>query len=82
MLFLVTDQVTNNRRAAVRRLNSAHVSVLVGQPEITLDKLHKISNPCLDKNVHTTQAKNTNETEKDSIYTVSGIKLSVFAESK
>lgn len=77
-MLLVTNQMTNNRRAAVQKLNSVHLSVLVGQPDITLDKMHKIDNSCLKKKVHTRQAKDTSKTEKDMIYTVSGIKLIIF----
>jgi len=40
---LVTNQATSNTKAAVRRLNSTHVSALADQPDITLDKLHKIT---------------------------------------
>ncbi|EZA54613.1 DNA-directed RNA polymerase, mitochondrial [Ooceraea biroi] len=42
-LLEVTDQVTNNRRAAVRKLNSTHLSALMDQPDVTLDKLHKVT---------------------------------------
>lgn len=39
----VTNQTTSNTRAAVRKLNSAQVSALVGQPDVTLDRLHRIT---------------------------------------
>jgi len=39
----------------VRKLSSAQVSLLVGQPNITLDKLHKIPNFHLKKETITTQ---------------------------
>ncbi|XP_011867383.1 PREDICTED: DNA-directed RNA polymerase, mitochondrial isoform X2 [Vollenhovia emeryi] len=60
-LLEVTDQTTNNRKAAIRNLNSAQVSFLVGQPNITLDKLHKIPNLRLKRETITTQTKDTNE---------------------
>ncbi|EGI66288.1 PREDICTED: DNA-directed RNA polymerase, mitochondrial [Acromyrmex echinatior] len=59
-LLEVTDQTTNNRKAAVSRLSSAQMSVLVDQPNITLDKLHKIPN---FKKEITTQRKNSKKTE-------------------
>ncbi|XP_032688017.1 DNA-directed RNA polymerase, mitochondrial isoform X2 [Odontomachus brunneus] len=55
-LLEVTDQAISNRKAAVRKLNSTRISMLVGQPDITLDKLHKISSSYFDKKTHTTQA--------------------------
>lgn len=38
----MTDSSTNNTKAAVRNLNAAQLSLLVNQPDITLDKIHKI----------------------------------------
>lgn len=38
----VTDSLTSNRKAAIQNLNAAQLSILVDQPDITLDKLHKI----------------------------------------
>lgn len=73
ILFLVTDQTTNNKKAAIRKLNSTQMSFLVGQPSITLDKLHKIPN-FIKKETITTQTKDINEKarlEKDLIYVVS-----------
>ncbi|KYQ53912.1 DNA-directed RNA polymerase, mitochondrial [Trachymyrmex zeteki] len=58
-LLEVTDQTTNNRKATVSKLSSAQMSALVDQPNITLDKLHKISNFCVKKK--TTQKKDTNK---------------------
>ncbi|XP_043493489.1 DNA-directed RNA polymerase, mitochondrial isoform X2 [Polistes fuscatus] len=43
-LLEVTDQVTSNKKAAVKKLNAGHLSFLVNQPDVTLDKLHKINN--------------------------------------
>lgn len=66
--------MTNNRKAAVHKLSSAQVSLLVNQPNITLDKLHKIPKFRLKKETITTQTKDTNEKtgfEKDLIYVVS-----------
>ncbi|XP_072762976.1 DNA-directed RNA polymerase, mitochondrial [Anoplolepis gracilipes] len=63
-LLEVTDQTTNSKRAAVRKLNSAHVSMLVGQPDVTLDKLHKISNFHLNKKTTSTQAGDTQANPK------------------
>lgn len=71
--ILVTDQTTNNKKAAIRKLSSAQMSFLVGQPNITLDKLHKIPN-FLKKETITTQTKDISEKaglEKDLIYVVS-----------
>ncbi|XP_071557732.1 DNA-directed RNA polymerase, mitochondrial [Temnothorax nylanderi] len=70
-LLEVTDQTTSNRKAAIRKLSSAQVSLLVGQPNITLDKLHKISNFHLKKETITTRTKDNNEKtglEKDLTY--------------
>ncbi|KAL7296427.1 hypothetical protein TKK_0010435 [Trichogramma kaykai] len=41
-LLEVTDSSSSNKKAAVQKLNAAQLSMLVDQPEITLDKLHKI----------------------------------------
>ncbi|XP_063982936.1 DNA-directed RNA polymerase, mitochondrial isoform X2 [Diachasmimorpha longicaudata] len=41
-LLEVTDSLTSNRRAAVRTLNASHLSQLIRQPDITLDKLHRM----------------------------------------
>ncbi|XP_018368910.1 PREDICTED: DNA-directed RNA polymerase, mitochondrial isoform X2 [Trachymyrmex cornetzi] len=60
-LLEVTDQTTNNRKAAVSRLSSAQMSILVNQPNITLDKLHEISNFRVKKETITTQKKDTSE---------------------
>ncbi|KAG5325368.1 RPOM protein, partial [Pseudoatta argentina] len=70
-LLEVTDQTTNNRKAAVSRLSSTQMSVLVDQPNITLDKLHKIPN-CVKKETITTQRKNSKKTEleKDLVHMV------------
>lgn len=58
----------------MHKLNSAHVSILVGQPDVTLDKLHKISNFHLDKKTTSTQAEDTKTIpKKDLVYTVSGL---------
>ncbi|XP_018059905.1 PREDICTED: DNA-directed RNA polymerase, mitochondrial isoform X1 [Atta colombica] len=70
-LLEVTNQTTNNRKAAVNRLSSAQMSILVDQPNITLDKLHKIPNFHVKKETITTQKKDTNEKtglEKDLIH--------------
>ncbi|KAJ8672843.1 hypothetical protein QAD02_004103 [Eretmocerus hayati] len=42
-LLEVTDSSTSNRKAAVQRLNAAQLSILVDQPDISLDELHKIA---------------------------------------
>ncbi|XP_043277572.1 DNA-directed RNA polymerase, mitochondrial [Venturia canescens] len=42
-LLEVSENVTNNRKASVRKLNADHLSLLIDQPDITLDKLHKIN---------------------------------------
>lgn len=56
----------------MRKLNSAHVSMLVGQPDVTLDKLHKIPDFYFDKKTTSTQAKNTKaDPKKDLVYAVS-----------
>lgn len=66
----VTNQTINNRKAAVRKLNSGHVSILVSQPDVTLDKLHKISNCHLDKKTISTQVEDTKtDSKKDLVYT-------------
>lgn len=71
-IILVTDQTTNSKKAAVHKLNSAHVSMLVGQPDVTLDKLHKIPNFYFDKKTTSTQAKDIKaDSKKDLVYTVS-----------
>ncbi|XP_011259925.2 DNA-directed RNA polymerase, mitochondrial isoform X1 [Camponotus floridanus] len=68
-LMEVTDQTTNSKKAAVRKLNSAHVSMLVGQPDVTLDKLHKVPNFSFDKKTTSTQAKDTKaDSKKDLVY--------------
>lgn len=55
------------------------MSVLVGQPDVTLDKLHKISNFHLDKKATSTQAKDTKaDPRKDLAYTVSGNFVVIF----
>ncbi|XP_058805084.1 DNA-directed RNA polymerase, mitochondrial isoform X3 [Phymastichus coffea] len=41
-LVEVTDSITSNRKAAIQHLNATQLSILVDQPDITLDKLHKI----------------------------------------
>ncbi|XP_029176910.1 DNA-directed RNA polymerase, mitochondrial isoform X2 [Nylanderia fulva] len=65
----LTDQTTSNRKAAVHKLNSAYVSILVGQPDVTLDKLHRISNFHLDKKTASTQAEDTKAgPKKDLVY--------------
>lgn len=77
---LVTDQTTNNKKAAIRKLSSAQMSFLVGQPNITLDKLHKIPN-FVKKETITTQTKDTNEQaglEKDLIYVVSKLSFTMY----
>ncbi|KAL0128377.1 hypothetical protein PUN28_003577 [Cardiocondyla obscurior] len=69
-LLEVTIQNTNNKKVMAHKLNSAQVSFLIGQPNIALDKLDKISNFYLDKKAITTQAKDTNKKtriEKDLI---------------
>lgn len=67
----MTDQTTSNRRAAVQKLSSARISMLVRQPDITLDKLHKINGFHLGKKTHTTRATDTGtEFKNDSVYIV------------
>uniref|UniRef100_A0A0C9RBI4 DNA-directed RNA polymerase n=1 Tax=Fopius arisanus TaxID=64838 RepID=A0A0C9RBI4_9HYME len=41
-LLEVTHNLTSNRRAAVRTLNASHLSLLMRQPDVTLDKLHRV----------------------------------------
>nr|XP_012230354.1 PREDICTED: DNA-directed RNA polymerase, mitochondrial [Linepithema humile] len=56
----------NNRKAAVHKLNFAHISALVDQPDT--NKLHDIAH--LDKGATTTQANNAKtEFSKDLVYT-------------
>ncbi|XP_020292471.1 DNA-directed RNA polymerase, mitochondrial isoform X2 [Pseudomyrmex gracilis] len=43
-LLEVKNQETTNTKAAVRKLSSAHMSILADQPDVTLDNLHKIAN--------------------------------------
>lgn len=64
-ILLVTDQATSNRKAIVQRLSSAGISMLARQPDVTLDKLHKINNLCLNKKTHTTQATNASTSFKN-----------------
>jgi len=76
----------------VRKLSSAQVSLLVGQPNITLDKLHKIPNFRLKKETITTQmtpmTPMTNDTnkktslKKDLIYMVSKLNFMMMHLSK
>lgn len=73
IITLVTSETTNNRKAAVRKLSSAQMALLVNQPDITLDKLHKIPN-LHHKETSMTQTRDTNEKtklEKDLIHMVS-----------
>ncbi|KAL6260323.1 hypothetical protein P5V15_007854 [Pogonomyrmex californicus] len=60
-LLEVTNQTTSNKKAAVHKLSSAQVSVLVDQPNITLDKLHEIPKFRLNKETITTQAIDINK---------------------
>lgn len=67
----------------MRKLNSAHVSMLVGQPDATLDKLHKIPNFYIDKKASSTQVKDTKpDPKKDLIYTVSRLNFVVTFSSR
>ncbi|XP_023247852.1 DNA-directed RNA polymerase, mitochondrial isoform X2 [Copidosoma floridanum] len=43
-LLEVTESTSNNRKASVQKLNSQQLSLFVNQPDITLDKLHTMSN--------------------------------------
>ncbi|XP_014613955.1 PREDICTED: DNA-directed RNA polymerase, mitochondrial isoform X2 [Polistes canadensis] len=61
ILILVTDQVTSNKKAAVKKLNAGHLSFLVNQPDLTLDKLHKINNNHLHEK-HNKRNLNTSST--------------------
>lgn len=61
-LLEVTDQVTNNTKAAVKRLNASHLSMLVNQPDVTLDKLHKFK----ESNLHNKEEKD--KSTNNSIY--------------
>lgn len=49
MNILVTDSTTSSKKALVHNLNAAQLSILVDQPSITLDKLHKIKSEILSK---------------------------------
>lgn len=69
----------------MRKLNSAHVSMLVGQPDVTLDKLHKVPNFYFDKKTTSTQAKDTKaDSKKDLVYAVSKLNFTyhLFFETK
>jgi len=75
IITLVTSQTTNNRKAAIRKLSPAQMSLLVNQPDITLDKLHKIPN-LHHKKTSMTQTRDTDkksELEKDLIHMVSSL---------
>ncbi|XP_012535388.1 DNA-directed RNA polymerase, mitochondrial isoform X2 [Monomorium pharaonis] len=58
-LLEVTNQTTSNKKAAVHKLSSAQVSLLVGQPNITLDNIPP--NFRLKKETITTQSKDTSK---------------------
>lgn len=45
----VSDGATNNRKASIRKLNAAQLSILVDQPGIELDELHKINSLKIQK---------------------------------
>lgn len=48
-IFSVTDSTTSSKKALVQNLNAAQLSILVDQPNITLDRLHKIKNEIIPK---------------------------------
>ncbi|RLU20664.1 hypothetical protein DMN91_007277 [Ooceraea biroi] len=81
-LLEVTDQVTNNRRAAVRKLNSTHLSALMDQPDVTLDKLHKVTK-AMSTAVKgtTTQCKEKSVFEKEVNTKVDSIHSAILKES-
>ncbi|XP_011140975.1 DNA-directed RNA polymerase, mitochondrial isoform X2 [Harpegnathos saltator] len=64
-LLEVTDQTIGNKKTTVQKLNAAHISILVGQRNTTLDKLHKIGSSHLNKKTHTTQATETSTNLKN-----------------
>lgn len=41
--IIVTEGLTKNRKAAVKKLDGAHLSILVNQTDVSLDKLHNIN---------------------------------------
>lgn len=41
--IIVTEGFTNDRKAPVNKLDEAHLSILVNQTDVSLDKLHNIS---------------------------------------
>lgn len=47
----------SNKKAAVKKLNAAHLSKLVNQSDVSLDKLHSISNNDLNKKDNKTNIK-------------------------
>lgn len=63
-LLEVTNQTTNSRKAAVRKLSSAQVSLLVDEPNITLDKIPDFRNK---KETIATQTKDINEKIDDKV---------------
>ncbi|XP_014471686.1 PREDICTED: DNA-directed RNA polymerase, mitochondrial isoform X2 [Dinoponera quadriceps] len=81
-LLEVTNQTTSNKKAAVQKLNSARISMLVGQPDITLDKLHKIGSLNLDKKLHTTQATDTSANLKNESNEKNDMHCMILEESK
>lgn len=40
LIITVTDSSTTNRKATIRKFNASHLSLLVNQRGITMDKLH------------------------------------------
>ncbi|KAK2586475.1 hypothetical protein KPH14_010745 [Odynerus spinipes] len=59
-LLEVTNEVTSNKKAAVKKLNASDLSLLANLPDVTLDKLHKIN----DSNVKEKRNKKNIKTNK------------------
>ncbi|XP_043674513.1 DNA-directed RNA polymerase, mitochondrial [Vespula pensylvanica] len=56
-LLEVTEEVTSNKKAAVKKLNAANLSILVNQSDVSVNKLHSISNNDLNKKDNKTNIK-------------------------